>query len=399
MEDTELKELTDVFQKAFDDNKDVIVAEATEKAIEAIKEKGVDLNKGSGLSKRCVLNTDTRTRAKAPFVEISEEVDNFAKDFKTILKATRAGTAFNIDSLINQKAFNETDDEDGGYFVPEEVGQEIIRFMEEKSVIRGGATVRTTTGNRRAFNKLDQSTNSFGGIQLYVVPESGEITESQAKIGRVMLQLVKIAGLTTITDELLQDNNVGLVNFITTLFGEAIAYFEDNLFINGTGEGEPMGILNSALTASVTRDDVGEIGVADLLEMDDEIPDHLSDGLVWLMRKSTYNKLVGKRAAVYNGVTSVETGEFLITKDITGKGPGNMLGYPIIKTDKVSVLGTAGDVVLANLKGYAILDKAGGGISVATSIHTRFKYDETQMRFIKRVDGQPIAEKAFVKLV
>ncbi|MCK9320314.1 phage major capsid protein, partial [Methanoculleus sp.] len=362
-------------------------------------EKGVDLNKGSGLSKRCVLNTDARTRAKAPFVEISEEVDNFAKDFKTILKATRAGTAFNIDSLINQKAFNETDDEDGGYFVPEEVGQEIIRFMEENSVIRGGATVRTTTGNRRAFNKLDQSTNSFGGIQLYVVPESGEITESQAKIGRVMLQLVKIAGLTTITDELLQDNNVGLVNFITTLFGEAIAYFEDNLFINGTGEGEPMGILNSALTASVTRDDVGEIGVADLLEMDDEIPDHLSDGLVWLMRKSTYNKLIGKRAAVYNGVTSVETGEFLITKDITGKGPGNMLGYPIIKTDKVSALGTAGDVVLANLKGYAILDKAGGGISVATSIHTRFKYDETQMRFIKRVDGQPIAEKAFVKLV
>ncbi|KUK99026.1 MAG: Phage major capsid protein, HK97 family [Parcubacteria bacterium 32_520] len=399
MDEKELNELTEVLQKALEENRDGIVAEATERAIEAMKDKGIDLNKGSNFPEKCVLNTDARTRSKAPFVAISEEVDNFAKDFKTIVKATKVGTNFNIDSLINQKAFNESSDEDGGYFVPDEVGEEIIRFMEENSVIRGRATVRTTTGNRRAFNKLDQSTNSFGGIQLYVVPESGEITESKAKIGKVMLQLVKIVGLTTITDELTQDNNVGLVNFITTLFGEAMAHFEDQLFINGTGEGEPMGILNSALTETVSRETPGTVSVKDLLDMDSKIPDHLSDGLVWLMRKSTYNSLIGKRASVYNGTTTVETGEFLITKDITGEGPGNMLGYPIVKTDKVSVLGNPGDVILANLRGYAILDKAGGGISITISIHTRFKYDETQMRFIKRVDGQPIAEKAFVKLV
>ncbi len=392
------KELMEMFTKALSENKDALVAEATEAAIKAVEEKGINLNK-SDLPQKCVFNTDKVTRSKAPFVAISQEVDDFANDIKTIVRATRAGGNFDVKNLIRQKAFNETDDNDGGYFVPDEVGEGIIRFMEENSVIRGRATVRTTAGNQKAFNKLNQTSDSFGGITLYVVPESGEITESQAEIGRVMLKLVKIAGLTTITDELLQDNNVGLVNFITTLFGEAIAHFEDNLFINGTGNGEPMGILNSSLTQTVQRQEAGKIGVLDLLNMDNKIPDQLSDGLVWLMRKSTYNSLVGLRASVYNGSTTVETGEFLITKDITGKGPGNMLGYPIIKTDKVSVLGTEGDVILANLKGYAILDKVGGGISIATSVHTRFKYDETQMRFIKRVDGQPIADKAFVKLV
>ena len=392
------KELMEMFTKALSENKDALVAEATEAAIKAVEEKGINLNK-SDLPQKCVFNTDTVTRSKAPFVAISQEVNDFANDIKTIVRATRAGGNFDVKNLIRQKAFNETDDNDGGYFVPDEVGEGIIRFMEENSVIRGRATVRTTAGNQKSFNKLNQTSDSFAGITLYVVPESGEITESQAEIGRVMLKLVKIAGLTTITDELLQDNNVGLVNFITTLFGEAIAYFEDNLFINGTGNGEPMGILKSSLTQTVQRQEAAKVGVLDLLNMDSKIPDQLSDGLVWLMRKSTYNSLVGLRASVYNGSTTVETGEFLITKDITGKGPGNMLGYPIVKTDKVSVLGTAGDVILANLKGYAILDKVGGGISVATSVHTRFKYDETQMRFIKRVDGQPIADKAFVKLV
>lgn len=392
------KELMEIFSKALAENKDTIVAEATKAAIEAVEAKGIDLNKKGEFPKTCVFNTDRSTKGKVMFTEISEEVDNFAKDFKAIVLATKAGGTVNVDNLL-RKGFNETDDDDGGYFVPDEVGNGIIRFMEESSVIRSGATVRTTTGNKKSFNKLNQTTSSFGGITLYVVPESGEITESSAKIGRVMLQLAKIAGLTTITDELLQDNNVGLVNFITSLFGEAIAYFEDNLFVNGTGTGEPMGILNSALVASVARQTADTVGIQDMLNMDNEIPDQLSDGLVWLMRKTTYNSLVGKRAAVYNGTISVETGEFLITKDITGKGPGNMLGYPIVKSSKFSALGTAGDVVLANLKGYGILDKAGGGISIATSTHTRFKYDETQMRFIKRVDGQPIADNAFVKLV
>ncbi|KUK49421.1 MAG: hypothetical protein XD75_0585 [Parcubacteria bacterium 33_209] len=81
-----------------------------------------------------------------------------------------------------------------------------------------------------------------------------------------------------------------MVNFITTLFGEAMAHFEDQLFINGTGEGEPMGILNSALTETVSRETPGTVSVKDLLDMDSKIPDHLSDGLVWRNSNEIYQE-------------------------------------------------------------------------------------------------------------
>lgn len=403
----DLKELETMFQKTFDENKDAItenaVVEATAKAIEILRkefeDKGIDLNKKSEFPKKCLMNTDKVTRGMAPFLEITEEVDNFAKDFKLIAKATKANANITASDLINQKAMNETEDDEGGYLVPEEVSSGIIRYMTEKSIIRGRATVKTTRSNNKSFTKMNQTDNQFGGVTLYVIPESGEITESNPVFGKVLFKLAKIAGLTTITDELMQDNNVGLINYVTTLFGEALNYFEDNLFVNGTGVGEPIGILVSSLCSSVSRETVSTVGIKDLLNMDDEIPSELEGGLVWLMRKKTYNTLRGLRAEVYNGSTSVETGNFLITPDITGKGPGTMLGYKIVKTEKVAAYGSDGDVVLANLKGYGILDKANGGMSVATSMHTRFKYDETQMRFIKRVDGQIISEKAFVKLV
>ena len=398
----DLKEMETAFgtilEAKLSENKDAITKEVTDKVREELEAKGMDFNK-SDFPTKCVLNENSLTRKTAPFADISKEVNDFAEDVKSIIKAARAGATVSGSELLRSKALNETDDNDGGYLVPEEVGTQIIRFMEEKSVIRPRATVRSTSGNTYKMPKLNQSSSSFGGVALYWINESGSITESEPTFGQVTLKLNKLVGLTTITDELTQDNNVGLVNFVTTLFGEAMAYYEDTAFISGTGSGQPMGILTSEDCETVTRDTSSVVGIADLFDMDDKIPDQLSDGLIWLMRKTTYNKLRQLRSAVYNGSTTVNTGDYLIKQDITGKGFGTLLGYPIVITDKVSAYGSSGDVVLANLKGYAILDKRGGGISVATSTHTRFAYGETQMRFIKRVDGQPITDNAFVKLV
>lgn len=51
------KELMEMFTKALSENKDALVAEATEAAIKAVEEKGINLNK-SDLPQKCVFNTD-----------------------------------------------------------------------------------------------------------------------------------------------------------------------------------------------------------------------------------------------------------------------------------------------------------------------------------------------------
>jgi len=76
--------------------------------------------------------------------------------------------------------------------------------------------------------------------------------------------------------------------------------------------------------------------------------------------------------------------------------PDVFLGYPVIATEKLSALGLKGDIVLADLGKYWIGDR--GGLKVDSSIHDRFRQDETVIRLVKRVDGQPAIARALVVL-
>lgn len=46
-----------------------------------------------------------------------------------------------------------------------------------------------------------------------------------------------------VTEELLYDNAFNLENYIMQQFGKALANAEEDAFINGTGTGQPLGIL------------------------------------------------------------------------------------------------------------------------------------------------------------
>jgi HK97 family phage major capsid protein len=63
------------------------------------------------------------------------------------------------------------------------------------------------------------------------------------------------------------------------------------------------------------------------------------------------------------------------------------MGRPVIPVEYCSTLGTVGDIVLADLSQYIVIDK--GGVQTAESIHVRFAYDERTFRATYRIDGQP----------
>jgi len=66
---------------------------------------------------------------------------------------------------------------------------------------------------------------------------------------------------------------------------------------------------------------------------------------------------------------------------------GTLLGRPVIPVEYAATLGTVGDICLADLSQYILIDK--GGVEAASSIHVQFLTDETAFRFVYRVDGQP----------
>jgi HK97 family phage major capsid protein len=65
---------------------------------------------------------------------------------------------------------------------------------------------------------------------------------------------------------------------------------------------------------------------------------------------------------------------------------GALLGRPVVETEFNSTLGDAGDIVLADMSQYALIDK---DVQAASSIHVQFLTDQVAFRFVYRVDGQP----------
>jgi HK97 family phage major capsid protein len=60
--------------------------------------------------------------------------------------------------------------------------------------------------------------------------------------------------------------------------------------------------------------------------------------------------------------------------------------------EQCETLGDAGDIYFLDLSHYILTDK--GAMQSAISMHVRFVYDETVLRFVYRVDGQPDVNSA-----
>ena len=71
---------------------------------------------------------------------------------------------------------------------------------------------------------------------------------------------------------------------------------------------------------------------------------------------------------------------------------GKIYTRPVLPIEQCATLGTVGDIILADLSQYLLIEK--GGIKTASSIHVQFLTDETAFRFVYRVNGQPVWNSA-----
>jgi len=342
---------------------------------------------------RSLMQTDSILRSKKPFIELSTKMEAFVKDMKVL---ARGGMPQSL-LKANDKALGEDDDTAGGFLVPEEFNSEVIRYATESAIVRPRARVFPMARDILTLPTLDQSSDKFGGVDLHWIGESVLKVESQPKFGKIVLNSKKLIGLCPTSDELLADSAVNLANFLVTLFGEAIAYEEDKQFLTGDGMGKPLGIINCPGATCVVRTTASKIQFADILAMYGDLPAWADPRAIWMTTKAGMEQLLQIRSGVWDGTNIDETaGSLLVMPNLTAGLPPTLLGKPIVLTDKLPALGTKGDFILGDLSSYFIGDR--GALQVTSSIHDRFRYDETVFRFVKRVDGQCAVGSAFVVL-
>lgn len=341
--------------------------------------------------------TGTAYNKTAPGAKLDGKFSNFMEFFNVIHpEADVRDDSIRDKRNMIRNAMSSTDPATGGFLVPEEVRSELLQFSLESAIVRPRATVIPMSTLRAAIPMVDSTTNSgsvYGGVIAYWTEEGAALVQSQPSFGRVVLEAKKLTAYTEVPNELRQDSQPSVEALLRQMFPKAIAWFEDIAFLSGTGVGEPLGILNTANTATISQ--AGEAGQTastivweNIVNMYARMLPSSLNSAVWLVAPNALPQLMTTALTVGTGGSPIGMANF----DGTSGPTLSLLGRPVIVTEKVASLGTAGDVNFIDFNHYLIGDRM--AMDAQASTEYKFGNDITAYRFIERVDGRPWVQSA-----
>jgi HK97 family phage major capsid protein len=285
-------------------------------------------------------------------------------------------------------AYASADNASAGFLIPEQFASEIRELSLEQEIISPRASIMTMSALTQVVPFVDETTHVgsvFGGMSFTWTPESGTISPSEAKFGRVRLIANKLTGAARIPNELWNDGP-GLSSFLMRAIPRGIGFVKDTAFITGNGAGQPLGVQNAANTALITvaketNQAASTILVENILNMYARMLPQSLGTSVWLASPATFPQLMQLSISVGTGGAPVALVDIHATPTMT------LLGRPLILTEKVPTLSSAGDIGLYDFGFYLVGDRQ--DLSIESSEHSRFMNDETELRAILRVDGRP----------
>lgn len=93
-----------------------------------------------------------------------------------------------------------------------------------------------------------------------IVDEAGALPESSDESKEIRLSAYKIGSLAKLKLAFINDRNFNVEDYLSTKFAKRFGIAEENLIVNGTGNKEPLGIMNSGITketaSTLTYDEV-----------------------------------------------------------------------------------------------------------------------------------------------
>lgn len=334
--------------------------------------------------------------SKAPGAALDKKFGNWGDYLSATWQGANTQESLSARSDIKkiQNSFGSTVPSDGGFLIPEVLRSELLRVSLEMSVVRARARVVPMESLTVPYPMIDSTSNAssvHGGIVGYWTEEGGALTDSSPTFGRIELIAKKLTLYSEIPNELFQDSIISLEQFMNESYPEALAWFEDVAFIDGNGVGQPKGFLNAEAAVTVNKESgqaAGTLLWENIVKAYSRMLPASLGRAVWVAHIDCFPELATMALSVGTGGSAVWIGN----GDGAGAPPVTILGRPVVWTEKVSSVGTAGDINLVDFGYYLIGDRQ--AMQSATSTEFKFGNDKTAMRVIERVDGQPWIKSA-----
>lgn len=303
------------------------------------------------------------------------------KSFGDFLLAVKRADVKRLKGVYGSlKTLEEDGGATGGYLVPEEFRNELLKMGEMASQVVGLTTrvpVATDAGSYPALDQFTAPTAGVGdtafagGANLDAKAESATLPNNEPSFEEIKWRVNKIGDLVYVSNELNMDSPQSIEAILRSLFSIAIAAKEEYYVFRGTGSGEPLGILNSSATVAVTSATADLFAYADALTMISRFKSYLAPGR-WFMHPSVFPD-IGQWEIGTAGAGAPKIGD---------------LGYgaPIF-SEHLPLANANGDTLLCDLRAYLFFDRQ--GMTIDFSEHAAFTTDRVVWRVKERVDGMP----------
>ena len=272
----------------------------------------------------------------------------------------------------------------GGFLVPQQFAGMLAAIEPSEAVVRPRATVipaGTPPDSAITMPVLNQSgaAGVHAGVTVTWIGEGVTKPVTEPAFLELTLTPHEVAAHVVLTDKLIRNAPSAAV-IVEKLLRGAIIDAEDTAFIAGTGVGQPLGFLGHASSINVARFGPAGIVYADVVAMYSQI---LRGGgpLVWIANPTTLPQLQAMASAL---------GQLIWQPSARESEPSNLLGIPLLISERQPVLGANGDLMLVNLSYYLIKD--GSPLTVADDAGLsgdNFKYNKTSIKAFWNVDGHP----------
>ena len=221
-----------------------------------------------------------------------------------------------LNTGIPQNAVKKGSDGSGGFLVPDTFEKKIVRGLTEKSLLRKLGTVIKT-------NKRMKIPTVISNGEATWVPEGELVPVGEATYGEIVLDAYKLAHKVIVSDEMLEDADFDVEDYIRQLFVESISAAEESAFFTGDGNGKPLGIIHQA-EVGFTSESVGNINYDDVLNLIHSIKSPYRKNAVLIMSEDAITKLLS--ISHYHGNSPWEV-------SLQDDAPDQLFGYPVYTTN------------------------------------------------------------------
>lgn len=282
------------------------------------------------------------------------------------------------DHLKHVKALAQGVDGDGGYLVPTEFRAQLVEDMKDQGFLRSMVTVIPMQTNSLELPTLLSSVKTSWGS------ENTTISTTTARFGTLTFTPYRLNTFIYSSRELVNDAALPVIQTLTRLMREAIGREEDRVIINGSGTGQPKGIMQETL-AGIDNNNTDANLAGNVKKLPFKLSKFYRQRAVWLINKDAF--------AAIAALTDT-TGQFLFKEGIEGSTPHRLAGYVVEEQNDLYI----DTLLFGDLSQYFLGDREQLSVETTTEGAGTFEKHQVAIKVVERIDGKVAQTNAFKTL-